>query len=109
LSATTSFSQQSKLSFESSYFQLIDEDYTQDQYKSIVDVGLKLLFRENKTHNFGFSVNANFSNSPLENKRNFNTPTVSINFMFIPYRQLSIASLLWNNIKQIFQPVSSGF
>lgn len=60
------------MSFESSYFQLIDEDYKQDQYKSIVDVGLRLLFRENKTHNFGFSVNANFSNSPLENKINFN-------------------------------------
>jgi len=73
LSATRSYSQQSKLSVESAYFQLIDEGYEQGQYKPIVDIGLRLLLSENKKHNFGFSVNANFSNSQFGNNQNFNT------------------------------------
>jgi len=68
-----SFSQQSKLSFEASYFQLFNESYTQGQYEPIVDVGFRVLLRENKTHNFGFSLNGNFSKSSFNNNRYFNT------------------------------------
>ena len=73
LSTISSFSQRAKLSVEGSYFQIINEEFQQGQYKPLADVGFRILFTEDKFQNFGFSVNGNFSQSSYANYRNYNT------------------------------------